>query len=188
MPKHPRAFTWMRETPIALGPTHGSYSVLRARLRLQRLSIRCACVSGIPLSCSSSAAGGLSGCCRTQYHKKMSRSRTLRNPSRTMLPSSLSQRCLLRSDALSTRIQRATIGVPPLLDAFSTLALWSVLPDAPRTLACDTSYACVADSCWMGMHWRGERDGTVSGGVAWTATPQASSCGTRDTTPAAQAD
>ena len=61
---------------------------------------------------------------------------------------------------------RVIIGVPPLLDAFSALALWSVLPDAPYTLARDTSYACVADSCWMGMHWRGERDGTPTAEVS----------------------
>ena len=73
IPKHPRPFTCMVETPIALGPAYVGYSILRARLRFQRRRIRCACVSGIPLSFSSSSAGGLRGCFRTQYQSTMSK-------------------------------------------------------------------------------------------------------------------
>jgi hypothetical protein len=91
IPKHPNSFICMVETPMSLGPAHVGYSILRARLRFQRLRRRCACVSGIPLSCSSSSAGGLRGCFRTQYHITIRRKRNLRNPSRTMLPSSLSE-------------------------------------------------------------------------------------------------
>jgi hypothetical protein len=93
---------------MSLGPAHVGYLILRARLRFQRLRTRCACVSGIPLSCSSSAAGGLRGCFRTQYHITIRRKRNLRNPSRTMLPSSLSQRCCLPLGDLSKCIKRAT--------------------------------------------------------------------------------
>ena len=70
MPKHPRSFTCMVEAPISLGPATVGYSILRARLRCQRLRIRCACVSGIPLSFSSMSAGVLSGCLRRKCHIK----------------------------------------------------------------------------------------------------------------------
>jgi hypothetical protein len=40
VPKHPRSFTEMGETPIFLGPTHVGDSILRARLRCQRLHER----------------------------------------------------------------------------------------------------------------------------------------------------
>ena len=73
IPKHPRSFTYMGETPMSFGPAHLGYSLLRARLRCQRRIIRCACVSGIPRSCSSSSAGGLRGCLRTQYQSTMSK-------------------------------------------------------------------------------------------------------------------
>jgi hypothetical protein len=73
MPKHPRSFTCMGETPMSFGPAHLGYSLLRARLRCQRRIIRCACVSGIPRSCSSSSAGGLRGCLRTKYQSTMSK-------------------------------------------------------------------------------------------------------------------
>jgi hypothetical protein len=61
IPKHPCSFPWKVERPMSLGPAHVGYSIRRSRLCFQRLSIRCACVSGIPLSFSSISAGGGTG-------------------------------------------------------------------------------------------------------------------------------
>jgi len=217
---------------MSFEPAHLGYLLLRARLRCQRRIRRCDCVSGIPLSCSSSSAGGLRGCFRTQYHITIRRKRNLRNPSRTMLPSSLSE--IPPSFGRSLQLHKACHDYLPSWVSLISWKLSRLYPcresflqkgvhdcdvrfrtryalhadlrvshpafrwhtsrmpgstisarivgwviecaeprgglcdrqNAPQTLERDTSYSCVVDYGWMGLHWSGERDGTSTADVS----------------------